>query len=279
MLKPLVLTVQILALGCASSMAVAAERPEAGFEQCQSKGLVRLKSQIVDYDYRGELDQLDKAAGRAGNFADEANCQGPAAYWQGFAHWRYATNAANDPAVPKARIAERLDRSAIALRTAIAATPNDPEPKIALMGVVQMRPMFEQQGSDSWRGAIIESQRLLAELEQISPRNPRFLWLRGGLHFWAPRPVGLGPDAALEAYRKGLDAMDPASGLQGSLTPDWGKPELLMSIGYVAANRPNPDLLLAEIHVRAALQLRPDWHYARDILLPDILKRRAVSGA
>lgn len=261
-----------------STSAATAEVTGSSFAKCHLHGLIRLKSAIMRSDYRGDLKRLDEAAARADRYADDAACAGPAAYWQGYAHWRHATNSANEPSPSRTDIAQRLDKAAIALRAAVEAMPDDLEAKIALMGVVQMRPLFEEQGSDSWRNAILETRKLLAELEPIASDNPRFLWLRGGMHFWAPAPLGAGPDAAIELYRKGLAVAHGDSSKGSGLTPGWGKPELLMSIGYVAANRPDPDLALAEEQVRVALKLQPDWHYARDILLPDILKRRAAKG-
>jgi hypothetical protein len=47
-----------------------------------------------------------------------------------------------------------------------------------------------------------------------------------------------------------------------------------MSLASAHLNKPSPDLDAAEEEARAALQLRPDWHYLRDILMPQIDARR-----
>jgi hypothetical protein len=198
--------------------------PESGFAACHSRSLMRIKAAIVRSDYRAELDLLNINSKKAGDFSRDPACAGAAAYWEGFAHWRYATNAANGPAQFRQEIASRLELAATALRRAVAAMPNDPDAKIALMGVVQMRPIFEQQGSDHWHSAIIESRKLLAELEPVASVNPRFLWLRGGMYFWAPAPFGGGPDAAIEAYRTGLAHLRERPGPTTGLAPSSGEP-------------------------------------------------------
>lgn len=256
-----------------------ADTAVSGFASCNSRSLMRVKRTTVQSDYRADLNRLDLSAKRASEFSRDPACAGAAAYWEGFAHWRYATNLANGPATSREAIAARLELAAVALRRAVAAMPSDPEAKIALMGVVQMRPIFEPQGSDNWRSAILESRALLAELEPIASTNPRFLWLRGGMHFWAPAPFGGGPDAAIATYRAGLAHLQDVHAQTVGLAPDWGEAELTMSIAYVAAKRADPDLALAEAQARAALRLRPDWHYVREILLPEILARRASTGA
>jgi len=59
------------------------------------------------------------------------------------------------------------------------------------------------------------------------------------------------------------------------LTPSWGEPENLMSLAWCSLNKSSPDAAQAENYARQALALVPDWHYVRDILLPQIQSARA----
>jgi len=61
--------------------------------------------------------------------------------------------------------------------------------------------------------------------------------------------------------------------------PDWGKVEALMSLASAHLNKPSPDVDAAAEEARTALRLQPDWHYVRDILMPQIdAKRKQLEG-
>ena len=59
------------------------------------------------------------------------------------------------------------------------------------------------------------------------------------------------------------------------LDPSWGEPENLMSLAWCSLNKTTPDPQRADAYARQALALVPDWHYLRDILLPQIQSARA----
>ena len=52
-----------------------------------------------------------------------------------------------------------------------------------------------------------------------------------------------------------------------------------MNLAWANLNRATPDLDAAEANARAALALVPNWHYVRDMLLPQILEARAKGTA
>ena len=54
------------------------------------------------------------------------------------------------------------------------------------------------------------------------------------------------------------------------LLPDWGEPEALMSLSFCLLHRASPDTAGATQAADAALRLRPDWFYVREVLLPQI---------
>ena len=49
----------------------------------------------------------------------------------------------------------------------------------------------------------------------------------------------------------------------------------MMSLAYSYTNKFAPDLEAAERNARGALELVPQWHYVRDILLPQILAKKS----
>ena len=54
-----------------------------------------------------------------------------------------------------------------------------------------------------------------------------------------------------------------------------GEPELLMNLAWSNLNRTTPDLNAAEQDAHAALKLVPNWHYVRDLLMPQIRTAQA----
>ena len=116
------------------------------------------------------------------------------------------------------------------------------------------------------------SKRFLTRAEALEPANPLVLWVRGGVFLFAPPAYGGSPERAIETYRKQVDASGPLT--PNSPLPDWGKPEALMSLAYAQMIKSTPDLDAATDNARAALKLQPQWHYARDILMPQIEAKR-----
>jgi hypothetical protein len=51
-----------------------------------------------------------------------------------------------------------------------------------------------------------------------------------------------------------------------------------MSVAYTYMTKNPPELDKAEENARAALDIVPYWHYARDILMPQIAEAKAKAG-
>jgi len=119
----------------------------------------------------------------------------------------------------------------------------------------------------------------LKEAMATAPDNPRLLWVLGPIRWSSPPERGGGQDKAFEIYNKGLEAVrHQKPGVADPLEPSWGEPELLMSLAWSNLNRTAPDLNAAERYAEAALQLVPDWHYVRDILMPQIRAAQAKAN-
>jgi hypothetical protein len=76
-------------------------------------------------------------------------------------------------------------------------------------------------------------------------------------------------------YENGLELSRKNKASEDRLEPSWGEAELLMNLAYSNLNKDSPDVGVAELQARAALEIVPYWHYTRDILLPQILAARA----
>jgi hypothetical protein len=103
--------------------------------------------------------------------------------------------------------------------------------------------------------------------------NPRALWIKGGMEFGAPPPTGGDFARAAATLRRGVacawrerlsNAGAPA------WAPSWGGPENLMNLAYMYTHGKTPDRALALAYAQGALTAVPEWHYVRDILLPQI---------
>ncbi|MDQ6800554.1 MAG: hypothetical protein M3041_06915 [Acidobacteriota bacterium] len=114
--------------------------------------------------------------------------------------------------------------------------------------------------------------RLINRALELEPSNPRVLWIQAVPYLVLPPERGGSIDRAIELYRKMVDNAGPP--MPQSALPDWGKPEALMSLANAHIMKPTPDLAAAQEEARAALALQPQWHYVRDILVPQIEARR-----
>ena len=82
----------------------------------------------------------------------------------------------------------------------------------------------------------------------------------------------------MEVYRRGLTSARERRGKTiDPLMPSWGEAELLMNLAWSNLNRKEPDVSAAKEYANAALAQVPNWHYVRDILMPQI--REAANKA
>jgi hypothetical protein len=82
-------------------------------------------------------------------------------------------------------------------------------------------------------------------------------------------------DKVIQNYERGLEVCSKLPPVTDALEPGWGKPELLMSLAFTQLTRNPPEIEKAETNARAALEIVPYWHYAHDILLPQIEAAKA----
>jgi len=119
---------------------------------------------------------------------------------------------------------------------------------------------------------IANYKRLINRALELEPSNPRVLWIQALPYLVLPPEKGGSIDKAIELYQKMVDNAAPLN--PSSPLPDWGKAEGLMSMANARMLKPSPDVETAAQEARAALELQPQWHYVKDVLVPKIEARR-----
>lgn len=230
--------------------------------------LSTLASAIRAADYRGERDELRRLALALDDVKDP-RLAAYREYWRGFAFWRRALNGMNETPTPS-DAGDDLKAGVASLRASLEKNPDWIEAKVGLFGcwaALMSLDIDAKQKSEILSEAI----PIVRELKEKGPTNPRALWLVGGTQLWSPR--GSDPVGASATYRRGLEAAR-AESLQkekpADWVPAWGAPELLMTLAYVYSHSAIQNRDVAQAYADGALAAVPDWHYVRDILVPQI---------
>jgi hypothetical protein len=239
---------------------------------CGQERISALAAQVMSADYRGDRDALAKLDGILGGL--EA---GPLSeyrdYWRGFARWRRALNGFNETPMP-ADIAEDLGRAVALFRQALARSPGWIEPRIGIVGCGASQLYIA--GHDEKKSEAIRAEfvPMVRELQQDGTQNARALWLIGGMQFGAPPPYGGNSEKAVATLSRGLAAAwsESADPSRPPWAPRWGGPENLMNLAFVLSHGAAPNKAVALAYARGALTSVPEWHYVRDVLMPQIEK-------
>jgi hypothetical protein len=188
-------------------------------------------------------------------------------YWKGFAKWRRAINGANENNIPT-DLADDLVIAAGEMKRSSELDAEFIDDQIGEMQCLGLVFFFDQAraGSDE---RVSRLRKLMNELKESATDNPRSVWVCGMTFFNAPPEHGGGPANVIKAYLKALDGDRTGAGkAKTPLDPSWGEAELNANLAFSYLNKPTPDLSLARKYVDEAIQLVPNWNYARDILRP-----------
>ncbi len=257
---------QLLAL----TLALALLAPPAPARDAEAR-LARLAAAVLDADYRGDrpaLARLDAELGEleAGPLTDYRD------YWRGFALWRRAMNGFNESPRPTdlgADLAKALER----FRAALARHPDWSEVKLAMVGSWGNQIYLAGEDAETRKAILEEAMPFFRWVMESAGDNPRALWIKGGLQMVVPPSGGGDPVKAAAtlqhgvacAWRESLAHPDTPAWM-----PTWGGPENLMNLAYMHAHGSKPDRSLARAYAEGALTAVPQWHYVRDVLLPQI---------
>lgn len=286
-LAPTVIMLSLVLTPAASAAAAQAPTspppPSAPYASAEQRArLLALAAEIRTADYAGDLPRLAALAGEVSAIRWPAELASPAAYWQGFAHWRRAINGFNETPLP-----DHLDADLASAVTAFERIFDDPvlgaDAESAASACLMSRAFLASQANPSldWRPWIERVVPLMKSALAKAPDNPRVAWVRGAQMFYVPKERGGGAEVALEILHQGLAdaAAERAAGgaCEESLAPRWGLPEMLLNLAYFESARPEPELGSALAYARSALALVPSWHYVRDVLIPQLEGRIAAA--
>ena len=267
-------------LRCARSAAplllvlVSCATPEAQAPASRHDQAAAIAAQVRRADYEGDRAALRRHFDALAPLAADVSIRARVHYWRGFAMWRRAINGFNDDA-PPAELAGDLAQSLDAFESAAAADPAFVDARIGMLSVLGYQAYMSRGDAARMQQLFPRIRALAADVQKAAPENPRMLWVMGPILWNTPAAQGGGADRAIATYRKGLDAARKESALpRDALEPAWGEPELLMSLAYSYLNASPPDVPTAERSAREALAQVPYWHYVRDILLPQIERKR-----
>jgi hypothetical protein len=229
--------------------------------------LIAAKATLMDADYRGDLSRLASLRAEIKPLSDDQNLGYLADYWTGFASWRIAINGSNAQ-TPIDDLKANLETAVADFESSFRKKDDFADAYASAASIHGWIAYLHRDDPAVMKSHIEISQRLLAKAEALEPSNPRVLWVRGGVFLFAPPAMGGSAERAIEVYQKQLDASGPLA--PRSPLPDWGKPEALMSLAFAQIMKSTPDWNAATDYARAALKLQPQWHYVRDILMPQI---------
>ncbi len=232
--------------------------------------LSELVAAVRSADYRGDREALERLDAALGKVPD-SSLDEYRSYWRGFARWRRAINGFNETPTP-ADLRADLEAAVGHFRDALALHPGWIEPKLAMVGC--WGSLIYLAGDDAARrqSILAEGVPAMRSLPAEGPDNPRVLWILGGMQLSAPPPTGTDPAMAAATMRKGVEASwrEASAGAKPPWVPAWGGPENLMNLAYLYSHSAAKDRTAALAYAQGALVAVPEWHYVRDILLPQI---------
>jgi hypothetical protein len=231
-----------------------------------------LVEQIQRADYEADRPALRRLYQQLDPFTKDKELGAKVRYWRGFALWRRALNGFIETPAPT-DLEQDLSMAVTEFDAAVAGDPGFVDAKVgAASCIANMAFMaYTRKDMEHAREYRMKSDALLKEAEAMQPDNPRLLWVLGANRWYTPPERGGGEAAAIETYKKGLEAARAhRRESHDVLMPSWGEPELLMNLSWANLNSKTPDLDAAEQYGRAALAQVPYWHYVKDVLLPKI---------
>jgi hypothetical protein len=235
-------------------------------------GLLATAERIRRADYEGDRAALKKLFDALGPYLSDGSELSRVHYWRGFALWRRAINGMNE-SVPGKELADDLKNAMAEFELSTAVDPKFADSRVGALSCVSLLAFTvpaDAVGEDQ-RALILRGRTILKEAQELDPENPRLQWVLGPNVWFIPVEKGGGQERAIALYTKGLaTARARGQGPPDSLDPTWGEPELLMSLAWSNLNRATPDLASARQYADQALKIVPDWHYVKDILIPQI---------
>ncbi|HEY6929337.1 MAG TPA: hypothetical protein VJA66_06645 [Thermoanaerobaculia bacterium] len=240
---------------------------------CAGDRMSAIVAEVKSADYRGDraaLERLDAILDEVdgGGFGEYRE------YWKGFARWRRALNGFNETPAPS-DLADDLEKAIAHFRKSLDLRPNWIEARIGIVGCGAS--LLYLAGGDEVKKQALRKEfvPMLQSVQKDGAENPRALWLIGGMQFGSPPPYGGDLARATATLTHGLAAAwneSTARPASSPWVPAWGGAENLMNLAYIWSHSAAPNKSQALAYAQGAITAAPDWHYVKDILLPQIQK-------
>jgi hypothetical protein len=231
---------------------------------------IQIVSRIQRADYEGDRATLKKCYDELAPFLNDKNIASRVRYWRGFALWRDAINGFNESNVDPNALEQILMKAVDEFKAALAIEPAFVDARVGIISSLGYVTYIHRKEPERAKELVGQIMPLVEEAKAAAPDNPRLIWVCGPILWYTPVERGGGLDKVIENYEKGLEVCAKLKPVTDLLEPGWGKPELLMSLAYTQLTKNPPEIENAERNARAALEIVPYWHYARDMLLPQI---------
>jgi hypothetical protein len=256
-------------------MACVAPAGEARQSRAERK-LVAIKAALMSADYRGDLKELAELRTQASEISNDSRFGYLADYWSGFASWRIVVNGAGTKLnVDDAKA--NLAHAVIDFESSIRKKDDFADAYASAAAVHGWLAAYNRADQAVSNQEVEIFKRDINRALELEPNNPRVLWIQAVPYLVLPPERGGNIDHAIELYRKMLENSRPPE--PRSPLPDWGRPEALMSLANANIMKTSPDVDQAAVEAQEALRLQPEWHYVRDILIPQIdAKRKQQAG-
>ena len=244
---------------------------------------VQVIAEIQRADYAGDRAALVQLHGQLPASANDPKLAARLVYWRGFALWRRAINGFND-GTARPELRADLENGLAEFNEAADKDPQFADAKVGALGCLSLIGYLLVEDGVQIQDARVQDLfgkmgKLRQQAAALDPDNPRLLWVLGPNVWKSPPERGGGEVNALAMYERGLATARRTNRPADPLEPAWGEPELLMSLAYTKLNGAKPDAVAAKQYAEAALKLVPNWHYVRDILLPQIRQATTKSNS
>jgi len=253
-----------------NSFATTWAAPENAREQ-----VTQIVSRIQRADYEGDRSTLKKCYDALTPLLENKDLISRVRYWRGFDLWRDAINGFNETSVDPNALEQLLMKAVDEFKAALVVDPAFVDAKVGIISCLGYVTFIHRKEPERAQELVTQISSLVKEAKAAAPDNPRLIWVCGPILWYTPVDRGGGVDKVIENYERGLEVCARLKPPTDPLEPSWGKPELLMSLAYTQLTKNPPEIENAERNARAALQIVPYWHYARDILMRQIAEAQA----
>lgn len=238
--------------------------------------VAQIVREIQRADYAGDRTALQKCYDELTPFLENAELASRLRYWRGFDLWRSGINGFNE-SIDAAELEKLFTAAVNEFKSALEKDPNFVDAKVGMISCLGYMAFIHRNEPDKMQPLVAQVMALVDEAKAVAPDNPRLIWVLGPIIRRAPPGQGGGLDGAIANYKRGLEICSKLKPSSDVLEPSWGKPELMMSAAFGSLSKNPPDTTEAERFARGALDIVPEWHYVRDILLPQILTTKMTT--